>query len=51
MRAIGVIRAGGSRIFNSTVEVYGEDDTLLILGEGTFRLRSGSDDPRGVPIA
>lgn len=51
IRAIGVKRAGGSRIFNSTVEVYGEDDTLLILGEGTFRLRSGSDDPRGVPVA
>ena len=51
IRAIGVKRAGGSRIFNSTVEVYGEDDTLLILGEGTFRLRSDSQDPRGAPIA
>ena len=35
IRAIGTKRAGGSRIFNSTVEVYSEDDTLLILGEGT----------------
>ena len=51
IRAIGVKRAGGSRIFNSTVEVYSEDDTLLILGEGTFRLRSDSQDPRGAPIA
>ena len=34
-----------------TVEVYSEDDTLLILGEGTFRLRSDSQDPRGAPIA
>lgn len=51
IRATGIKRAGGSRIFNSTVEVHGEDDTLLMLGEGTFRLRGGSEDPRGVPVA
>ena len=51
IRAIGTKRAGGSRIFNSTVDVYGADDTLLMLGEGTFRLRSGSEDSRGVPVA
>ncbi|MCH2557617.1 MAG: PaaI family thioesterase [Alcanivorax sp.] len=50
IRAIGTKRAGGSRIFNSTVDVYDAEERLLIIGEGTFRLRSGSEDPRGQPV-
>ena len=50
IRAIGTRRAGGSRIFNSTVDILDENDQLLIIGEGTFRLRSGSEDVRGQPM-
>jgi len=40
IRAVGTRRAGGTRIYNSTMEVFDEKDTLLALGEATFRLRS-----------
>ena len=51
IRVIGRRRAGGRRVYFAGVEVYGEDDTLLALGEGTYRYRSGSEDPRGVPAS
>ncbi len=50
IRITGRKRAGGSRIFNSTGEVHDENGNLLALGEGTFRIRSGSESPDGVPI-
>ena len=50
IRATGTRRAGGSRIFNSSGEVRDEDGQLLAIGEGTFRLRSGSEKPEGVPL-
>ena len=50
IRAIGTKRAGGSRIYNATVDILDEQDNLLMVGEGTFRLRTGSDNPYGVPI-
>ncbi len=43
-------RAGGTRIFNSTGEVHDEKGNLLAIAEGTFRIRSGSEKPEGVPI-
>lgn len=43
-------RAGGSRIFNSTGEVRDDQGNLLAIAEGTFRIRSGSEKPEGVPI-
>ncbi|ASK33580.1 phenylacetic acid degradation-related protein [Alcanivorax sp. N3-2A] len=49
IRAIGTRRAGGSRIYNTSVDIVDETDRLLAFGEGTFRLRSGCDDPRGIP--
>lgn len=51
IRAIGLRRAGGSRIYNSTMEVFDAGGQLLALGEGTFRLRSGSELPQGVPVS
>lgn len=45
IRAIGVKRAGGRRIFNSSGEIRDHDENLLAIGEGTFRLRSGSENP------
>ena len=50
IRAIGTRRAGGTRIFNSSGEVRDQEDRLLAIGEATFRLRSGSEDPQGVPL-
>lgn len=50
IRAVGTLRASGTRIFNSTGEVFSEDGRLLALAEGTFRTRSGSEKPEGVPI-
>lgn len=50
IRVVGRKRAGGTRIFNSTGEVYDDKGNLLAIGEGTFRIRSGSDKPEGVPI-
>ncbi|WP_028241349.1 PaaI family thioesterase [Stutzerimonas azotifigens] len=49
IRATGTRRAGGSRIFNSTGEIRDQHGNLLALGEGTFRLRTGSEHPQGVP--
>lgn len=50
IRATGRKRAGGRRIFNSTGEVHDQDGNLLAIAEGTFRIRSGSEGPEGVPI-
>lgn len=50
IRVTGRKRAGGRRIFNSTGEVHDDQGNLLAMAEGTFRIRSGSDRPEGVPI-
>lgn len=50
IRVVGTKRAGGSRIFNSSGEVFDAEGRLLAFGEGTFRIRSGSEKPEGVPI-
>lgn len=50
IRVTGRRRAGGSRIFNSTGEVHDAQGNLLAIAEGTFRLRSGSESPEGVPL-
>ncbi|ERJ19364.1 Phenylacetic acid degradation protein [Salinisphaera shabanensis E1L3A] len=50
VRAIGRRRAGGRRIFNSTVDIVDADERLLAIGEGTYRLRRGCEGPEGVPI-
>lgn len=50
IRAVARRRAGGRRIFNSSVDILAEDERLLAMGEGTFRFRSGSEVPEGVPF-
>lgn len=50
IRVTGRKRAGGTRIFNSTGEVHDDQGNLLAIAEGTFRIRSGSEKPEGVPI-
>lgn len=48
VRATARKAAGGTRIYTCTGEVAGPDGTVLALGQGTFRYRTGSEDPRGV---
>lgn len=50
VRAVGKLRAGGTRIYYGTGEVYGPDGGLLAMGEATFRRRRGSESPEGVPM-
>ena len=42
-------RGGGRRIFNATAEILTEDGAMIALGQSTYRYRSGSEDPAGVP--
>lgn len=44
------VRGGGTKIYVSTIEVTDEAGTLLALGEGVFRYRSGGEKPEGVPV-
>lgn len=50
LRVIGTLRSRGRRIFSSSGEVLDDGGRLLAMGEGTFRIRSGSEDPGGVPV-
>ena len=50
IRAIGGKKAGGSRIVFCSAEVLDEQGKLIAMGEGTFRYRSGSEAPEGVPL-
>ncbi len=40
LRVEGRRRGGGHRIYFATGEVYDQDDNLIAMGEGSFRLRS-----------
>mgnify|MGYP002403311520 CR=1 FL=1 len=50
IQVIGTLRSQGRRIFNSSGEVLDSEGKLLAMGEGTFRMRSGSEHPQGVPV-
>ncbi len=50
LRAIGRKKGGGSRIVFCASEVFDESGTLIAMGEGTFRYRTGSESPEGVPL-
>lgn len=50
LRAIGKVKARGSRIYNATGEVFDDKGNLLAFGEGTFRLRSSSVGSDGEPL-
>jgi uncharacterized protein (TIGR00369 family) len=45
------VRGGGKRLFVSTVEVHDGAGTLVGLGEGVYRYKTGSENPEGVPIS
>ncbi|MCE8050950.1 PaaI family thioesterase [Halomonas daqingensis] len=49
LRATGRVRGGGRKVYMSSGEVVGADGELLAIAEGTFRRRSGSESPVGLP--
>jgi uncharacterized protein (TIGR00369 family) len=51
LRAVGRRRGGGRKIFMVTCEVFDDQDKLIAIGEGTYRYRSGGENPEGVPVA
>lgn len=50
IRVFGRKRAGGRKVYFASIEVLDDQGTLLALGEGTFRYRSGSESPEGLPM-
>lgn len=44
------VRGGGKRLFIASAEVTDAGGTLLAIGEGVYRYRSGSENPQGVPV-
>ena len=44
------VRGGGTKIYVSTIEVSDEAGTLLAIGEGVYRYRTGSETPEGVAL-
>lgn len=37
VRAVGLKRGGGRKIYNSTVDVFDENNTLIATGQGTYK--------------
>lgn len=50
LRAIGRKKAGGSRIVFCSSEILDENGKLIAMGEGSFRYRTGSESPEGMPL-
>ncbi len=44
------VRGGGKRLFVSSVEIHDGAGTLVAMGEGVYRYKTGSESPEGVPI-
>ena len=50
IRAEAVRRGGGRKIFFADVDVSRDDGEPIAFGSGTYRFRSGHDDPAGIPL-
>ncbi|WP_447528929.1 PaaI family thioesterase [Vreelandella sp. TE19] len=50
LRATGVLRGGGRKIYMASAEVVDERGNLIAMGEGSFKRLRGSESPEGVPI-
>lgn len=44
------VRGGGKRLFVASVEVHDGSGTLIAVGEGVYRYRTGSESPEGMPL-
>ncbi len=49
LTATGRKTGGGRQIFFSSAEVRDQDGRLIGRGDGVFRYRGGSGDPKGIP--
>lgn len=49
LTATGKLKGGGRQIFFTTTDVHDPEGRLIAFGEGTYRLRRGSEKPEGVP--
>lgn len=49
LTATARLRGGGRRIFVSSIEVTDTLGSLIAIGDGTYRLRRGSEAPEGAP--
>jgi uncharacterized protein (TIGR00369 family) len=49
LRATGRVRGGGRKVYMASGEVIDTDGELLAIAEGSFRRRSGSESPEGLP--
>lgn len=50
IRAIARTKGGGAKIVFCEADVLDEDGRVLAFGNGSFRYRSGSERPEGVPL-
>lgn len=50
VRAVAKVKGGGTKVVFCSAEVLDGDGRLVAMGEGTFRYRSGSEHPEGVPL-
>ncbi|MBZ5487797.1 PaaI family thioesterase [Halomonas aquamarina] len=51
LRATGVLRGGGRKIFMASADIVDAQGNLVAMGEGSFKRRPGSESPEGLPIA
>jgi uncharacterized protein (TIGR00369 family) len=49
LRATATLRGGGQKTYMTSGEVVDEKGNLVAIGEGSFRRRSGSESPEGMP--
>lgn len=49
LRATGTLRGGGQKTYMSSGDIVDAAGNLVAMGEGSFRRRSGSESPQGLP--
>lgn len=49
LRATGTLRGGGQKTYMTSGEIVDETGSLVAMGEGAFRRRSGSESAQGSP--
>ncbi|MGM0858317.1 MAG: PaaI family thioesterase [Pseudomonadota bacterium] len=47
--ATGTLRGGGQKTYMASGEIVDKKGNLVAMGEGSFRRRSGSESPEGMP--
>lgn len=50
LRSVARLKGGGTKVVFCSAEVLDQDGRLVAMGEGTFRYRSGSEQPEDVPL-